>query len=74
MTSGGFDHGAGPRSANLFSCQQNLLSRLYFAKVTVEDESRACGRCASPEPGPVLGPSSSSGDMASHLPAWVNAR
>ena len=29
---------AGPRSANLFSCQQNSLSRRYFAKVTVEDE------------------------------------
>ena len=38
MTSGGFDHGARPRSANLFSCQQNSLNRRYFAKVTVEDE------------------------------------
>ena len=38
MTSGGFDHGAGTCSANLFSCQQNSLSRRYFAKATVEDE------------------------------------
>jgi hypothetical protein len=35
--------------------------------------SRACGRCAarfaSPGPAPVLGPSSSIGEMASHIPA-----
>jgi hypothetical protein len=38
VTSGGFDLGTGNRSANTFACQQNSLSRRYFAKVTVEDE------------------------------------
>lgn len=38
MTSGGFDPGAGIRSANTFACQHNPLSGNDFAKVTVEDE------------------------------------